>query len=66
MRCFFIRATPTVVWAPALSILVRFGVGLAKGTPTTLPRWISSLDMTQVAVIAGGITYGSGLAFAIH
>jgi VIT1/CCC1 family predicted Fe2+/Mn2+ transporter len=63
---FFTRGTPAVVWAAALSILAHFGVGLAKSLVTTRPWWISGLEMTLVAVIAGGLTYGLGLAFAIH
>jgi VIT1/CCC1 family predicted Fe2+/Mn2+ transporter/bacterioferritin (cytochrome b1) len=63
---FFTRGTPAVLWAAALSILAHFGVGLAKSLVTTRPWWISGLEMTLVAVIAGGITYGLGLAFAIH
>ena len=63
---FFSRGTPAVLWAAALSILAHFGVGLAKSLVTTRPWWISGLEMTMVAVIAGGITYGLGLAFAIH
>ncbi len=63
---FFTRGTPAVLWAAALSILAHFGVGLAKSLVTTRPWWISGLEMTMVAVIAGTITYGLGLAFAIH
>lgn len=63
---FFTRGTPAVIWAAALSILAHFGVGLAKSLVTTRPWWISGLEMTMVAVIAGAITYGLGLAFAIH
>jgi VIT1/CCC1 family predicted Fe2+/Mn2+ transporter/bacterioferritin (cytochrome b1) len=63
---FFTRGTPTVVWAAALSIVAHFGVGLAKSLVTTRPWWISGLEMTLVAVIAGALTYGLGLAFAIH
>ncbi len=63
---FFIRGTPAVVWAAVLSILAHFGVGLAKSLVTTRPWWISGLEMTLVAVIAGTLTYGLGLAFAIH
>ncbi|MBI2117096.1 MAG: VIT1/CCC1 transporter family protein [candidate division NC10 bacterium] len=63
---FFSRGTPAVIWAAALSILAHFGVGLAKSLVTTRPWWISGLEMTMVAVIAGGITYGLGVAFAIH
>ncbi len=63
---FFTRGTPAVVWAAALSILAHFGVGLAKSLVTTRPWWISGLEMTMVAVIAGALTYGLGLAFAIH
>lgn len=63
---FFTRGTPAVLWAAALSILAHFGVGLAKSLVTTRPWWISGLEMTMVAVIAGAITYGLGLAFAIH
>jgi VIT1/CCC1 family predicted Fe2+/Mn2+ transporter len=63
---FFTRGTPAVICAAALSILAHFGVGLAKSLVTTRPWWISGLEMTLVAVIAGGITYGLGLAFAIH
>jgi VIT1/CCC1 family predicted Fe2+/Mn2+ transporter/rubrerythrin len=63
---FFTRGTPAVVWAAALSILAHFGVGLAKSLVTTRPWWISGLEMTLVAVIAGAITYGLGVAFAIH
>ena len=63
---FFTMGTPAVVWAAALSILAHFGVGLAKSLVTTRAWWISGLEMTLVAVIAGGITYGLGLAFAIH
>jgi VIT1/CCC1 family predicted Fe2+/Mn2+ transporter/rubrerythrin len=63
---FFTRGTPAVIWAAALSILAHFGVGLAKSLVTTRPWWISGLEMTLVAVIAGAITYGLGLAFAIH
>jgi hypothetical protein len=33
---------------------------------TTRSWWISGLEMTLVAVIAGALTYGLGLAFAIH
>lgn len=63
---FFTRGTPAVLWAAALSILAHFGVGLAKSLVTTRPWWISGLEMTMVAVIAGSITYVLGLAFAIH
>jgi VIT1/CCC1 family predicted Fe2+/Mn2+ transporter/rubrerythrin len=63
---FFTRGTPAVIWAAALSILAHFGVGLAKSLVTTRPWWISGLEMTLVAVIAGALTYGLGLAFAIH
>jgi VIT1/CCC1 family predicted Fe2+/Mn2+ transporter/rubrerythrin len=63
---FFTRGTPAVIWAAALSILAHFGVGLAKSLVTTRPWWISGLEMTMVAVIAGAITYGLGVAFAIH
>ncbi len=63
---FFTRGTPAVLWAAALSILAHFGVGLAKSLVTTRPWWISGLEMTLVAVIAGAITYALGLAFAIH
>ena len=63
---FFSRGTPAVIWAAVLSILAHFGVGLAKSLVTTRPWWISGLEMTMVAVIAGSITYGLGLAFAIH
>jgi VIT1/CCC1 family predicted Fe2+/Mn2+ transporter/bacterioferritin (cytochrome b1) len=63
---FFTRGTPAVIWAAGLSILAHFGVGLAKSLVTTRPWWISGLEMTMVAVIAGAITYGLGLAFAIH
>jgi VIT1/CCC1 family predicted Fe2+/Mn2+ transporter/rubrerythrin len=63
---FFSRGTPAVIWAAALSILAHFGVGLAKSLVTTRPWWISGLEMTMVAVIAGAITYGLGVAFAIH
>jgi VIT1/CCC1 family predicted Fe2+/Mn2+ transporter len=54
------------VWAAALSILAHFGVGIAKSLVTTRPWWLSGLEMTLVAVIAGAITYGLGVAFAIH
>jgi VIT1/CCC1 family predicted Fe2+/Mn2+ transporter/rubrerythrin len=63
---FFTMGTPAVVWAAALSILAHFGVGLAKSLVTTRAWWISGLEMTLVAVIAGAVTYGLGLAFAIH
>jgi len=63
---FFTRGTPAVVWAAALSVLAHFGVGIAKSLVTTRPWWISGLEMTLVAVIAGALTYGLGLAFAIH
>jgi vacuolar iron transporter family protein len=63
---FFTRGTPAVLWAALLSILAHFGVGLAKSLVTTRPWWISGLEMTLVAVIAGALTYGLGLAFAIH
>jgi len=62
----FTRGTPAVLWAAALSILAHFGVGIAKSLVTTRPWWLSGLEMTLVAVIAGAITYGLGLAFAIH
>ena len=63
---FFTMGTPAVVWAAALSILAHFAVGLAKSLVTTRPWWISGLEMTAVAIIAGAVTYGLGLAFAIH
>jgi VIT1/CCC1 family predicted Fe2+/Mn2+ transporter/bacterioferritin (cytochrome b1) len=63
---FFTRGVPAVVWAAALSILAHFGVGIAKSLVTTRPWWISGAEMTMVAVIAGALTYGLGLAFAIH
>jgi len=63
---FFSRGIPTVIWAAALNILAHFGVGLPKSLVTTRPWWISGLEMTLVAVIAGALTYGLGLAFAIH
>ena len=37
-----------------------------KSLVTTRPWWISGLEMTMVAVIAGAITYGLGVAFAIN
>ena len=63
---FFTRGTPAVIWAAVLSILAHFCVGVAKSMVTTRPWWISGLEMTLVAVIAGALTYGLGLAFAIH
>ncbi len=63
---FFTMGTPAVIWAAALSILAHFAVGLAKSLVTTRPWWISGLEMTAVAVIAGAATYGLGMAFAIH
>ncbi len=63
---FFTRGPIAVVWAAALSILAHFGVGIAKSFVTTRPWWVSGLEMTIVAVIAGALTYGLGLAFAIH
>jgi len=62
----FTRGTPAVVWAAAFSILAHFGVGIAKSLVTTRPWWLSGLEMTLVAVIAGAITFGLGVAFAIH
>ncbi len=63
---FFTVGMPAVMWAAALSIAAHFGVGLAKSLVTTRPWWISGLEMTLVAVVSGTITYGLGLAFAIH
>jgi VIT1/CCC1 family predicted Fe2+/Mn2+ transporter/bacterioferritin (cytochrome b1) len=63
---FFLRGMPAVVWAAGLSILAHFGVGLAKSFVTTRPWWISGLEMTLVAVVAGSLTYGLGVMFAIH
>jgi VIT1/CCC1 family predicted Fe2+/Mn2+ transporter len=63
---FFTRGTPAVICAAVLSVLAHFGVGIAKSLVTTRPWWLSGLEMTLVAVIAGGLTYGLGLAFAIH
>ena len=63
---FFTRGAPAVIWAAVLSVLAHFGVGIAKSLVTTRPWWISGLEMTLVAVIAGTLTYGLGLAFAIH
>ncbi len=63
---FFTMGTPAVIWAAALSIAAHFAVGAAKSLITTRPWWISGLEMTMVAVIAGVVTYGLGLAFAIH
>jgi VIT1/CCC1 family predicted Fe2+/Mn2+ transporter len=63
---FVTRGTPAVIWAAALSVLAHFGVGIAKSLVTTRPWWVSGLEMTAVAVIAGSLTYLLGLAFAIH
>ena len=63
---FVTRGTPAVLWAAALSVLAHFGVGIAKSLVTTRPWWVSGLEMTVVAVIAGSLTYLLGLAFAIH
>jgi len=63
---FFTRGVPAVVWAAVLSVLAHFGVGVAKSFITTRSWWISGLEMTLVAVIAGAITYGLGLAFSLH
>ncbi len=63
---FFTVGTPAVIWAAALSVVAHFAVGIAKSLVTTRPWWISGLEMTVVAVIAGAITYGLGVAFAIH
>ncbi len=63
---FFTRGMPAVVWAAVLSVLAHFGVGVAKSLITTRSWWISGLEMTLVAVVAGAITYGLGLIFAIH
>jgi vacuolar iron transporter family protein len=60
------RGAPAVIWAAGLSVLAHFGVGIAKSLVTTRPWWVSGLEMTLVAVIAGSITYGLGLLFAIH
>ena len=63
---FFTRGVPAVVWAAVLSVLAHFGVGVAKSFITTRSWWISGLEMTLVAVIAGAVTYGLGLAFSLH
>ena len=63
---FVTRGTPAVLWAAALSVVAHFGVGIAKSLVTTRPWWVSGLEMTVVAVIAGSLTYLLGLAFAIH
>jgi VIT1/CCC1 family predicted Fe2+/Mn2+ transporter/rubrerythrin len=63
---FFTRGTPAVVWAAGLSVAAHFAVGIAKSFVTTRPWWLSGLEMTLVAVVAGVLTYGLGLAFAIH
>ncbi len=63
---FFTRGVPAVIWAAILSVLAHFGVGIAKSFVTTRSWWISGLEMTLVAVIAGAITYGLGLAFSLH
>ncbi len=62
----FSQGTPAVLWAAGLSIVAHFVVGIAKSLVTTRPWWVSGLEMTLVAVIAGSLTYGLGLAFAIH
>ena len=62
----FTRGTPAVIWAAVLSVLAHFGVGIAKSLVTTRAWWVSGLEMTLVAVIAGGLTYGLGVLFAIH
>jgi len=62
----FTRGTSAVIWAAALSVLAHFGVGIAKSLVTTRSWWVSGLEMTLVAVIAGGLTYGLGVLFAIH
>jgi len=62
----FTRGMPAVIWAAILSVLAHFGVGVAKSLVTTRPWWVSGLEMTLVAVIAGSLTYGLGLLFAIH
>ena len=63
---FFIRGVPAVIWAAVLSVLAHFGVGVAKSLITPRSWWISGLEMTLVAVIAGAVTYALGFAFAIH
>jgi VIT1/CCC1 family predicted Fe2+/Mn2+ transporter/rubrerythrin len=63
---FFTMGAPAVIWAAALSIAAHFAVGVAKSLVTTRPWWISGLEMTMVAVIAGAVTYGLGRAFAVH
>jgi len=62
----FSQGMPAVLWAAGLSIVAHFVVGIAKSLVTTRPWWVSGLEMTLVAVIAGTLTYGLGLAFAIH
>lgn len=58
---FFTTGTPAIVAAALVSVAAHFGVGLAKSLVTVRPWWISGLEMTMVAFIAGAITYGLGL-----
>ena len=55
-------------WPPPAHLVNCFCtyVPYYKSLVTTRPWWISELEMTMVAVIAGAITYGLGVAFAIH
>ena len=52
-------------WPPPAHLVNCFCTSY-KILVTTRPWWISGLEMTMAAVIAGAITYGLGVAFAIH
>ncbi len=60
---FFTVGIPAVLWSAAVSIAAHFAVGVAKSFVTARAWWVSGLEMTAVALIAGVLTYGLGALF---
>ncbi len=58
---FFVRGTPAVIVAFAVSLIAHFLVGASKSLFTLRTWWSAGLEMTLAGVIVGGVTYGIGL-----
>ncbi len=63
---FFTVGMPAVIASFVISTLAHFVVGASKALVTTRPWWATGLEMTMVGILEAAVTYGLGMAFAIH
>ncbi|HLK59302.1 MAG TPA: VIT1/CCC1 transporter family protein [Chthonomonadaceae bacterium] len=62
---FFMSGIPAIFASAAIGMLAHFAVGAAKSLVTARTWWASGLEMTAIAVITGGVTFGLGKLFHI-